>query len=135
MCPPSDRSRPLSVLIVDDIHDTADSLAVLVGLEGHAVHTAYDAESARSVAQAHPIDVVLIDIAMPKCDGYTLAGRLRDVLPAKPRFVAVTGFGQHQDLERSRREGFAHHFIKPVDLPALLRLLASFRAESPGSRV
>jgi DNA-binding response OmpR family regulator len=120
----ADDSQSLSVLVVDDSRDAADSLAAVLRLHGYAVQVAYDAETAMHIAQAVTLDAVLLDIAMPKCNGYQLVGRLRAVLPAGVLYVAVTGFGTAEDKERALREGFDHHLLKPADLAALDSLLA-----------
>jgi CheY-like chemotaxis protein len=111
--------------VVDDIRDAADTLAAVLRLQDYQVHVAYDAETAMHIAQAVTLDAVLLDIAMPKCDGYELAGRLRAILP-QALFVAVTGFGRVEDKERSHREGFHRHLTKPVDIPELLLFLSDF---------
>jgi CheY-like chemotaxis protein len=123
MCLRADNPRPLSILVVDYLRDAADALGTLLCLNGHQTHVASDAEAALRVAQDVPLDAVLLDIAMPKCDGYRLAARLRPLLPTGVVFVAVTGFGTAADKERALREGFDHHFTKPADLQALLGLL------------
>lgn len=123
----------LRVLVIDDNVDAADSLAMLLGLKGHTVQVTYDGESALRTAQAGLPEVVLMDIGLPKMDGYEVARRLR----ASPAgrgvlLVALTGWGQEEDRRRSREAGFDHHMTKPVDLDALQQLLASTRRQ-PGS--
>jgi len=123
---PAALGRPLRVLIVDDNSDAADSLATLLQLQGHVTAVEYDAASALRRARAERPDVMLIDIGLPDIDGYQLAATLR-ALPelAATVPVAVTGYGQAKDRERAKDAGFAHHLVKPVDMTALVRILAS----------
>jgi CheY-like chemotaxis protein len=117
-------TRPLRVLVADDNRDSAESLAVLLRLAGHEVHTAFDGPRAVELAAARP-EVALLDIGMPGMSGHEVARRLR----ARPEsadcvLVAMTGWGQDDDRRRSKEAGFDHHLVKPVDLPALNDLLA-----------
>ncbi|MGO4326563.1 PAS domain S-box protein [Cupriavidus sp. 2TAF22] len=119
------REACLRVLVIDDNQDSADSLSMLLTLRGHEVVTAYDAEQGiLASARCHP-DLALIDIAMPGMDGLAAVRALRE-LPAcaRTRFVAMTGFGQPEDRERTRAAGFHLHLVKPIDLPTLVELLA-----------
>jgi len=104
------------VMIVDDDADSAHSLAMVLELSGLQVEQAHDLDSALRVAGRFEPDVVLMDLAMPGADGYEVTRRLR-ALPelTHTRYVALSGFARAEDAERSAREGFAHHFIKPVD--------------------
>jgi CheY-like chemotaxis protein len=114
------------LLIVDDLKDNADSLAVLMELKGHEVHTAYDGEEAIAAAQQFKPDVVLLDIGMPKMNGYEACRSLREQSWGKGMFlIAVTGWGQEDDFRRTEEAGFDHHMVKPVDPAELLKLLAS----------
>jgi PAS domain S-box-containing protein len=112
------------VLIVDDNRDSADSLAMLVRLAGNEVETAYDgAEALEAAARSRP-DVVVLDIGMPKLNGYDACRRIR----AEPWgegmvLIALTGWGQEQDKRRTEDAGFDAHVVKPVDPSALLTLL------------
>jgi CheY-like chemotaxis protein len=126
------RGRALRVLIVEDSRDAADSLAVLLKLDGHAVQAVPDGPAALRMAEAGPPDVVLLDIGLPGMDGWEVARRLREQ-PAVPRplLVAVTGYGQAEDRLRSEALGVLH-FVKPVD-PAMLRdLLRAYAARRGG---
>jgi signal transduction histidine kinase/ActR/RegA family two-component response regulator len=117
---------PLRVLVVDDNRDAADSLGVLLGFLGYSVEVAHDGAAAlRVVERFHPA-LVLLDLGMPEMDGYEVARRLR----AQPRWrdlvlVALTGWGQEEDRQRSREAGFDHHLVKPTDLDALQQLFTS----------
>jgi CheY-like chemotaxis protein len=114
------------VLVIDDNQDAAESLALLLRLDGHEVCCGYSAADALAMAQAWAADVVLLDIGLPDMDGYELARRLRAELPPTPlRLVAVTGYGQPEDLRRSVEAGFDDHLVKPVGPDALARVLRS----------
>ena len=116
-------TRTLSVMIVDDDRDGADSLAEVFRLFGHQVKVAYTPTTAVIEAGSFTPDVVLMDIGIPGLDGYRLARRLCDLFDRRPVLVAVTGYGGLED--RSRREGFDHHVVKPADPSALLALLGA----------
>jgi CheY-like chemotaxis protein len=113
-------------LIVDDNVDSAESLAELLALTGHDVRTAHDGPTALQEAQARRPGVVLLDIGLPRMDGYEVARRLRRL----PDFhavvlIAMTGYGQDEDRRRSREAGFDHHLVKPVGLEDIRRLLST----------
>jgi CheY-like chemotaxis protein len=110
---------------VDDSKDTAESLALLLRLEGHEVRMAHDAPAALEIAQLFRPEVAILDIGLPKIDGYELGRRLRDqVKDGKILLIALTGYGQAADRRRSREVGFDHHVVKPVDPVALQELIA-----------
>lgn len=125
--------RGLDILIVDDNADAADTLSMYLGTVGHRLRVAYEGHAALALAAEAAPDVLLLDIGLPDIDGYELAQRLR-ALPqtAHATLIALTGYGQHSDRERSIAAGFDHHFTKPVDVAALLRLLANVSARAPG---
>jgi CheY-like chemotaxis protein len=114
--------RPLRVLVVDDHHDSADSLGLLLTTLGHDARVAYGGADARAAAMSFPPDAVLMDIEMPGEDGYAVARALCTQLGYRPVRVAVTCFGNLD--ERSRSEGFEHHLLKPIDPRTLVGLLA-----------
>jgi CheY-like chemotaxis protein len=115
---------PRRVLVVDDNLDAAEGLAMLLGLRGHEVATAYDGQSAIEQARDIQPDVVLLDIGLPRIDGFEVARRLREEHPARPMLlVALTGYGQERDRLRAREAGFDHHLLKPVRLEMLEELL------------
>jgi signal transduction histidine kinase len=112
------------VLVVDDNGDAAESLALLLRLAGHEARVAHDGPGALKEAEAFPPDAVLLDIGLPGMDGYEVARRLRRLEGARSAtLVAVTGYGQDDDLRRSKEAGFDHHLIKPVDPSTLYDLL------------
>jgi CheY-like chemotaxis protein len=111
--------------VVDDNHDAADSLAMVLEMLGADCHVAYDGASALEAVPRFRPEVVLLDLAMPGMDGYEVAQRLREEMgSAAPRLVALTGWGQPDDRRRTRETGFDHHLVKPVELGALQSLLA-----------
>jgi PAS domain S-box-containing protein len=116
--------RRFRFLVVDDNVDAADSQAVLLGLLGHDVWTAYDGPTALVGAREHQPNVVLLDLGMPGMDGFEALRQLR-ALPelSQAVFVALTGWGQPEMREKSARSGFDIHVTKPVDLTALMRFL------------
>jgi CheY-like chemotaxis protein len=115
----------LRVLVVDDCTDTADSLAELLGLWGYRPAVAYDGGTALVTAQAHPPDVVLLDLALPGLDGLEVARRLRQQPGLHGALVvAVTGYGDESFRRRADEAGFDCYLIKPLDLEWLRRLLA-----------
>jgi CheY-like chemotaxis protein len=112
------------VLVVDDNLDAAEGLAMLLTLKGHEVSTAYDGQGAIERAREVEPDVVLLDIGLPRLDGFEVARRLREEHPARPMLlVALTGYGQERDRVRAREAGFDHHLLKPVRLEMLEQLL------------
>jgi PAS domain S-box-containing protein len=123
---------PARILIVDDNRDACELLAALLELEGHAVSTAFDGPSALSVADREKPEVALLDVGLPGMSGYELGQRLRSLPGLEDiRIVAVTGYGRPQDHERSQRESFLAHLVKPIDLDSLRAVLALGQKEAP----
>ncbi|HEV8062009.1 MAG TPA: response regulator [Gemmataceae bacterium] len=113
------------ILLVDDNVDAAESLAIILEINGHEVHLAHDGLTALDAAGVHQPDAVLLDIGLPGLNGYQVAERLRAQPETKSTLlIAVSGYGQEEDLRTSRRAGFDHHLIKPVNVDELLKLLA-----------
>jgi CheY-like chemotaxis protein len=113
------------ILVVDDNADAADSLAIILRLDGHEVQTVYHAAAALDVARDFHPDVVLLDLGLPgRMSGYDLAVPLRQ-LPGLENvlLVAVTGFGREEDRERAFASGIQVFLIKPVDPVELKALL------------
>ena len=120
---------PLRILLVDDNRDSADSLAMLFELKGHEVRIAYDGAQALDVAPRLVPHLALIDLAMPKMDGFaTLAGLREMPALAGTVFAAMTGFGHASDRERTQAAGFDAHLVKPVDLALFEALLEQAQA-------
>jgi CheY-like chemotaxis protein len=117
-------ATPLRVLVVDDNRDSADSVAMLLKTVGHDVRVCYDGPSALKEAAEFRPDVMLQDIGMPNMGGLEVA-RLARSMPAVSNavLIALSGYGQPQDLQRSLDAGFAHHLVKPVDFDRLIQLL------------
>ncbi len=121
---PAADAKRRRVLVVDDSVDAAKTIAMLLRLWGHDVKTAHDGAEALAIAHDFLPEVVLLDIGLPGMNGYELARRMRSEPPlAKVRLVAVSGYGQQEDLRRSKEAGFDQHFTKPVEPAALERLL------------
>lgn len=122
--------KALKVLVVDDNIDAAQMLGLLVETLGHHATIEHSASAALARAAADPPDVCLLDIGLPDVDGYELARRLRAQTVGRcPYLVAVTGYGQAQDRERTQQAGFDHHLVKPADTDALARLLNQLGAQ------
>ena len=118
-------AAPRRVLVVDDNRDAAEALAMLLSRSGHAVETAHDGPAALAAAAAFRPDAVLLDIGLPGLDGYEVCRRLRRSRGEGLLVVAITGYGQGSDAEASRRAGFDHHLVKPVDVRRLEELVAA----------
>jgi CheY-like chemotaxis protein len=120
--------RRRRVLVVDDNQDTAESLALLLSLGGHEVSTAHDGEAALARVHADRPDVVLLDIGLPRVNGYEVARRLRARYPKERlALVAITGWGQEEDRRRASEAGFDRHLTKPIEagvVQALIQELA-----------
>jgi CheY-like chemotaxis protein len=113
------------ILIVDDNVDAAQSLAMVLSLEGHEVQAVHDGRAALRAAAAAVPEIVLLDIGLPYVDGYEVARQLREQFgKEKLVLVAMTGYGQDEDRRRSQEAGFNAHLVKPVDWDALRQLLA-----------
>src|SRR3984957_15208714 len=122
------------ILVADDNNDALESLATLLQLSGHEVYTAANGAMALESAEAHRPEVALLDIGMPKLDGYEVARRIR----AQPwgqriTLVALTGWGQDSDRRRSQEAGFDSHLVKPLDLDKLTELLAALPVAGSGA--
>ena len=116
------------VLVVDDLPDTTDSMAMLLRLLGHEVRVAFDGPHAIELARTFQPDVVLLDIGMPRMNGYVVASRLRHEPTCKNALlVAVTGYGMEDDRRRAFEAGFDAHLLKPADLNTLKALLENGR--------
>jgi signal transduction histidine kinase len=110
------------VLVVDDNKDAADTLEAFLTMEGFSVAVAYDGAAALEKVQLHAPDVVLMDIGMPRMDGYEAARMLRAA--GRPlRLIALTGWGQALDKAKAQEAGFDRHFVKPVDLATIVEAL------------
>lgn len=114
------------ILVVDDNVDSAESMAMMLELSGHDVATAHDGLAAVELAKAFRPHVALLDIGMPKLDGYEAARSIRQQSwGQKMKLVALTGWGQQEDKRRSREAGFDAHLVKPIDFGALEELVVT----------
>lgn len=112
------------ILLVDDNEDAAELLSMLLVDAGHTVQIAHDAATALSLAPAMAPEVALLDIGLPVMDGYQLGSELRRRLGAQsPALVALTGYGQEKDRQRTAAAGFAAHLVKPIDPQHLLNVI------------
>ena len=119
------RGPPRRVLVVDDNRDAAASLAMILKMMGHEVRTANDGEAALAVAAEYRPRLVLMDLGMPKVDGFEAARRMRaQPWGAELFLVALTGWGAEENRRRTQDGGFDSHLVKPVDMDILRRLIA-----------
>jgi two-component system CheB/CheR fusion protein len=122
---PAVAGHRLRVLLVDDNVDAARSLGILVGMWGHDVRIVHDGIAAIEAVPAYDPHVMLLDIGLPRLDGYAVASQVRRDHPGL-LIVAMTGYGQEEDRRRSSSAGFDHHLVKPIDLNHLETVLAEF---------
>jgi signal transduction histidine kinase len=130
---PTEKAKPtgpcLRVLVVDDSVDTAESVMMLLQACGHDVCIAHDGPTALQLALDYRPDVVLLDIGLPGLDGFEVAKRLRQQSALNNVvLVAITGYGQVSDGQRSQEAGFDHHLVKPVDFAKVENILATISA-------
>jgi CheY-like chemotaxis protein len=124
----SPQSSALRILVVEDHEDTANTLAMLLRLYGYQVEVAADAQTAWRAAQDREPDVVLLDLGLPKVDGWWVAKQIRNQSNAKrPFLIAMTGYGRRTDLERSHEMGIDLHLVKPVEPDTLRQVLRRFQ--------
>ena len=116
------------ILVVDDNRMSADSMATLLQMTGHEAHTAYDGLEAVAATTAFRPDVILLDIGLPKLNGYEAARKIREQPWGKNIvMVALTGWGQDEDRQKSKEAGFNGHLVKPVELTSLMKLLTELQ--------
>jgi CheY-like chemotaxis protein len=128
------------VLVVDDNEDAAETLAELLELWGYQAIIAHDGETGLQVARRFAPEIAILDIGLPRMDGYELARRLRTSEQdeagwqqdeeSSTLLIALTGYGQEEDRRKALEAGFDHHFTKPVDIEGLRRALESSRFEA-----
>jgi PAS domain S-box-containing protein len=130
------RARPagdMAVLVVDDNIDSAEMLTLLLDSEGYRAECCFSGTEALARIDLG-FDAVVLDIGLPGMDGFAVAEEiLRRGLADPPVLIALTGYGQPSDIERSKRAGFTHHLIKPVEPDALCRLLDAIRMQRGGA--
>lgn len=114
------------VLVVEDDDDVAESLCMLLEMDGYATERAATGASAVTVATTFSPQVVLLDLGLPDMDGYEVLARLTPLEQTRETtFIALSGRAEPEDLERSRDSGFHHHMVKPPDLDELRARLAA----------
>jgi PAS domain S-box-containing protein len=118
------------ILIVDDNVDAANSMAEMLQIDGHATEIAYTGGDALSSSFARRPDVVLLDIGLPDMNGYEVAAQMRAKLHSV-QLIALTGYGQTEDIRRASEAGFDAHLIKPVDFDELQRIITEFGRVKP----
>jgi signal transduction histidine kinase/CheY-like chemotaxis protein len=119
---------PLRILVVDDNRDSAHSLAQLLRLDGHDAESAHDGLEAMEASESLRPDVVLLDIGLPKLNGFEVCRRIRQhQWGSQMMLVALTGWGQDEDRRKAKDCGFDHHMVKPVNYQALMNLLAELK--------
>jgi signal transduction histidine kinase len=121
----TERQKPRRIVVADDNHDAVESLAMLLQFDGHEVSSARDGEHAFEVAAAVRPEVMLLDIGMPRMNGYDLARRIRaQPWGSQVKLIAITGWGQAEDVRHAKAAGFDHHLTKPIshdEVQSLLR--------------
>ena len=117
---------PRRILVVDDNADAAEALALLLRLSGHEVETAFDGLEALRVAPAFSPEIVLLDLGMPRLNGYDTARSIRAEPWGKDvTLIAVTGWGQPKDRDRTLEAGFNAHLVKPIGTEELLQIIGN----------
>lgn len=114
------------ILVVDDNQDAAASLAAILRERAHDVRTAFDGEEAIQIAKEFAPEIIFMDLGMPRMDGIKAARQIRALQTSWPAVVAVTGWGQETDRNRTRAAGFDEHLVKPVSVDSLERVLHEF---------
>lgn len=131
-----DQSPSRRILVVDDSADAADMMRTLLELHGHEVRVAYDGFTALAVAAEFRPDIGLFDIGLPTMSGHELARRVREDPRTRAMYlIAVTGWGQEEDRQRSRQHGFDAHLTKPADHDAIRHLVAGAAKRGPRAEV
>jgi CheY-like chemotaxis protein len=125
----SDAQAHCRVLVLDDNKDAADTLAMMLDLLGHDVQRLYDPNDAEALVKGFDPEIVFLDIGMPGVSGYDIARKLRNLPHGSSRMlVAVTGWGQPEDLRRTSEAGFDHHLVKPPALEDIRRICGAVHA-------
>jgi PAS domain S-box-containing protein len=125
----SSAEKPMKILVVDDNIDAADSIAMLLTMDGFDAHSVHGALAALDTVGSFKPDVVLLDIGLPLMDGYEVAQRLRAHVPVqKMRIVALSGYGRQADRDKAAQAGFDDYLVKPVEPTALGEFLRSLQS-------
>jgi CheY-like chemotaxis protein len=119
-----------SVLVVDDNRDAADTLAILLDMDGYDTSVAHSGKDALEHVHRQRPDAVILDIGMPDLNGYEVARRIRAEPEGRGVFLlAITGWGHPDDVARAKAAGFDEHLTKPVDADNVVRLLGKYLAD------
>ncbi|WP_329716254.1 hybrid sensor histidine kinase/response regulator [Ideonella sp.] len=122
-------ANDIRVLVVDDNIDSAQSMSLLLSMLGYSTRTAHDGLEAVRAAGAYQPQAVILDIGLPKLSGLDAARRIREQAWGQEMLlIALSGWGQDEDRQRTRQAGFDHHFVKPVAVDALIQVLAEVQA-------
>jgi CheY-like chemotaxis protein/anti-sigma regulatory factor (Ser/Thr protein kinase) len=127
--------KGVRVLVVDDNVDSAETMAQFLGILGYETETQHDGPAAVDAATSFQPDVVVLDIGLPHLSGHEVARRIRQ-LPrgGEMMLIALSGWGQAEDLQKSRDAGFDRHFVKPVELDVLMEVVAQAHGARLSSR-
>jgi CheY-like chemotaxis protein len=118
------------ILVVDDNRDAAVTLSIMLRLMGNEIQMAFDGAAALQAADEFRPDLIMLDIGLPKMSGYDVARHLRQQPWGRDMvLVALTGWGQEEDRRRSQQAGFNYHFVKPIDIDDLKRVLTEGQAQ------
>jgi DNA-binding response OmpR family regulator len=124
----SSPSAPQSILLVEDNRDVAFTAAELLKLHGHQVAVAHDGQEALQVAERSSPDVVLLDLGLPRIDGWQVAKALRErTMQKRPLIIAISGYGDKASRLRSYDSGIDLHLVKPVDFKEVESLIRRYR--------
>ena len=124
---------PVTVLVVDDNVDAADTLADLLQLDGYRTRACYDEQQALDAARHDAPEIVIVDIGMPERGGHVLAQQIRELLP-DALLIAFTGFSRSEDIERSLKSGIDEHWVKPMNAVAFSHALETARSHHARAR-
>ena len=125
----------MRVLVVEDNHDAAESLQMLLEIAGHTVHVIHDGLAALGAARRFRPDVMLVDVGLPGMNGYQVARQVRTEPSLREAIlVAVTGYGGPQARERAHAAGFDHHFRKPIELADLAAVFGAQPARNADTK-
>jgi PAS domain S-box-containing protein len=119
------------ILLVDDNTDAADMMEILLRKKGYTIQKAYDGRSGINTAITFDPDIVLLDLGLPDLNGYEVLKVLKEKLGNR-FYLAISGWGQEEDLNRSKEAGFDHHLVKPVDIQSLLEIISQGKL-TPGA--
>jgi CheY-like chemotaxis protein len=125
---PQHAVRPLNLLVVDDNQDTAETMATILRLSGHAATTANDGESAMQAVTASWPDAVLLDLGLPGISGNEVARRIRELTGSRHQPVIIALTGQIGEEGQCKTDGFDHYAVKPVDPERFVGLIANLAA-------